>query len=102
MYRTLRDDFTQTRHDLLLTRVLALPDERKLRTRIRRNSYDAQSHAVVELWTPMGWTQVVTLDGEHDTMKALPSYVTRDLDGAYAALAAVANELEQTAMEVTA
>lgn len=50
---------------------------RRLRVMIRRNAYDHQSSATVELWTPTGWTNVLT---HHDitTLRiGKHSYTTR-------------------------
>lgn len=97
----IREDYTHARHDLLFTRVVVLNDGRRLRTSIRRNSHDFQSSAHVETWTPAGWVEVVALPGEHERMKALPSYVTRDDVAAHDALKALAIVLEDDADEVT-
>lgn len=77
---------------------------RKFRTTIKRDSYDFQSYARVELWTPAGWTEVVTLDGTHPVMADLPSYAVPEgekREAAFAAMRNVARMLETQAEEVT-
>lgn len=96
----IREDFVKQQQDLLFTRIAETPDGRKFRTKIRRNAYDFQSTACVEVWTPNGWTQVVTLPGAHPVMADLPSYVTNDETKATLALKSVALMLEADAEEV--
>lgn len=51
-----------------------------IRTTIRRNAYDFQSSAKVEMFTlTNGWVEVVTADA--DTIKALPTWTSNPRDG---------------------
>lgn len=77
---------------------------RRFRTTMRRDSYDDQSYARVELWTPNGWVEVVSLAGMHPVIAELPSYAVPEgerRDAAYDAMRMVALMLETQAEEVT-
>ena len=78
-------------------------DGRKFRSTLRRDSYDFQSYAKVELWTPAGWAEVVTLRGDNPVMAELPSYaVPADRrDAAHDAMRQVLRMLETQAEEIT-
>jgi len=106
--KTTDETLTRGQHDLLMVRIGTAggnmqPDGRKFRTTIRRDSYDFQSNARVELWTKSGWTEVVYLRGDHPAMADLPSYAVPEekRPDAYAAMRAVARMLETQAEEVT-
>lgn len=91
------------RQDLHMVRLGDASGDRKFRTTIKRDSYDFQSYARVELWTPTGWTEVVSLRGDHLVMADLPSYAVPEAQrpNAYAAMRAVARMLETQAEEIT-
>lgn len=93
-------EFVKHRDDLVYTRVAGLEDGRRLRTVVRRNAYNNQSTAKVELWTPAGWTFVHSIDGCDPIMTTLPNYVTRDMDKAERLLAEVADLLETIARKI--
>lgn len=62
-----RDDAQQ--HDYVITRYWSLGDpeasgSRRIRTVVRVNSYERQSHVHVDLWDGGEWTRVVHLPGE--------------------------------------
>ena len=92
--------FTRSQQDLLLVRIGTASGDRKFRATIRRNAYDFQGHGRVEIWTPAGWTEVVTLGGAHPVMAELPTYVERDDEKCIKALRSVARMLETQAEEI--
>lgn len=79
---------------------------RKFRTTISRDSHDFQSSAKVELWTDAGWTNVVYVPGEHESVASLDtSYAHRvetkraEVEASYLALAlALEDEARQVAL----
>ena len=97
------ETITRGRQDVHMVRLGTAQGDRKFRSTLRRDSYDFQSYAKVELWTPAGWTEVVTLRGEHPVMAELPSYaVPADRrDAAHDAMRQVLRMLETQAEEVT-
>lgn len=101
------ETITRGRQDVHMVRLGTAPGygkgERKFRSTVKRDSYDMQSYAKVELWTANGWTEVVTLRGEHPVMADLPSYaVPADRrDAAHDAMRQVARMLETQAEEVS-
>jgi hypothetical protein len=96
------ETITRGRQDVHIVR-LGERDERKFRSTVKRDSYDFQSYAKVELWTPAGWTEVVSLRGDNAVMADLPSYaVPADKrDAANDAMRQVARMLETQAEEIT-
>lgn len=100
---TITDEQTfKGRQDLNLVR-LGKRDGRQFRTIMRRDSSNFQSYARVELWTPAGWTEVVTLRGDHPVMAELPSYAVPEekRPAAFDAMRLVARMLETQAEEIT-
>lgn len=98
------EKLTRGRQDLHMVRLSDAGDNRTFRTTVKRDSYDFQSFARVEIWTAgQGWQEVVTLRGDHPVMAELPSYAVPEAkrEGAYAAMRAVARMLETQAEEVT-
>lgn len=90
-------EFVKHDDDLRYTRVTGLKDGRRLRSAIRRNFYDFQSTAKVELWTPAGWVFVHSIDGCDALMTALPGTRTSDMDKAERQFAELADLLEVVA-----
>lgn len=61
MDRIISQRFQQASNDLIAERVVALADGDRLRARVRRNFYDTQSEAGVDVWTSVGWSRAITL-----------------------------------------
>lgn len=97
---TISIEFVKHQQELRYTRVTGLEDGRRIRVAIRRNSYDFQSSAHADLWTPAGWVRVHDIDGCDILMTAMPTYVTRDLDKAERQLAELAELLESVAKRI--
>jgi hypothetical protein len=70
----------------------------KLRVTVKRDSYDEQSWARIELWSGASWTLMQRLSGHEKIMKGLPSSVH---DGVSAqSFAKVHDELLRVASEL--
>lgn len=99
-HTVIQHDFHKGRQSLELRRIVDT-GEHKLRTFIDRDSYDEQSSAVVQVWTPNGWTEVVRREIEF--LSAVHhKYVTRDLERAENSFTEDALKLEATALRVLA
>lgn len=97
--KLLDERVTHTRDDYYLTRLADMEVQgitRTLRTSIRRNAYDFQSTAKVELWTDAGWTEVVHATPSGDGFLGIPSVAT-DKVALTRALATAADEMERRA-----
>jgi hypothetical protein len=55
---TLHTEYGRMDQSLVMTTVARRSDDKRFRVRIRRNAYDHQSHAIAEVWTANGWTEV--------------------------------------------
>lgn len=79
-FTEISEEYFSTGNALCFTGISVREDGQRFRTRIKRDAYDRQSHALVEVWTTSGWTEVL----RHHDITTLRiggfSYVSRDKD----------------------
>jgi hypothetical protein len=104
------DDFVKTGQALEQTTIVTCKLRRneggdsfeRFRVVIKRDSYEFQSYARVEVWRRDGWTIVHALRGEDPCVANLPTHHTRDLEAAAEQFGGLVTDLIDVAGRVVA
>jgi hypothetical protein len=74
----------------------------KIRVRIRRDSYDAQSHATAEIWTSVGWQEAVAWPMTPDRACAAANPYSKDWRTSFKLFALDAERLFEISAKIAA